>query len=246
MASAAQEGEDENYWPGFVDALTTMVMVLTFIMMILGLTVFSLSQNVSHQLLSEIAKAAKIETQQSDFPDAIVSRIVAAIDAQNQAIDQRMMQAPVPTPAPVKDKPASAAPRAQGPEALPLQAEVHQSTAPAHLKPLAEGAAAGAHDLALTIVYQHNATLYDEAVQREIIQFAAHKRDAHLLIRAYAVETGGTISEARRLAYYRAMMLRQELVKAGLKPSQLAVQIDDHVDPAQRSLVRIFVTKKNP
>ena len=40
-------GEEDSYWPGYVDALTTMTMVLTFIMMVLGVVVFMLSQNIS-------------------------------------------------------------------------------------------------------------------------------------------------------------------------------------------------------
>ena len=240
MASAAQEGEDENYWPGFVDALTTMVMVLTFIMMILGLTVFSLSQNVSQKLLADIAKAAKVEASPTDFPDVIVNRIVASIEAQQSEIDgqKRTAQALQESQDPV--------PRSQREGALTLPGETHQSMAPAQLKPLAGGAVAGAHDVALTIVYQPNAALYDEAVRRELVQFASQTRDHDLLIRAYAVETGGTISEARRLAYYRAMMLRQEFVKIGLRPTQITIQIDDHTDQAHRSLVRILALKKTP
>ena len=43
----AKDDANENHWPGYVDALTTMLMVLTFVMMILGIAVFAMSQNVS-------------------------------------------------------------------------------------------------------------------------------------------------------------------------------------------------------
>ena len=39
--------DSENYWPGYVDALTSMVQVLAFVMMMLAMAVFVLSQSVA-------------------------------------------------------------------------------------------------------------------------------------------------------------------------------------------------------
>lgn len=240
MAGAAQDGEDENYWPGFVDALTTMVMVLTFIMMILGITVFSLSQNVSKALLSEVAKAVDVEMKPSDFSEELAKRIVEAIVTQKNDIDGQKRKARDMAPdSPVEE-------RTQRETVLSFPGEKHVSQAPPELKPLGAGAAAGATDVALTIVFQANAASYDEGVRREIQTFAAKAREGEFIIRAYAVESGGTITEARRLAYYRAMLIRQELIKAGLKPTQVQAQIDDSAEASNRSVVRILGVRKNP
>jgi hypothetical protein len=88
--------------------------------------------------------------------------------------------------------------------------------------------------------------MYDEAVRREIIAFAQKTRDGEFIIRAFAVDNSGTITEARRLAYYRAMMVRQELVKAGLRANQVTAQIDDSTDIANRSLVRVLAVRQSP
>ena len=240
MAGAAQEGEDENYWPGFVDALTTMVMVLTFIMMILGITVFSLSQNVSKALLADVAKAVDVETKPTDFSEELAKRIVAAIVSQRNDIDgQKRKAQDIVTEKPLEE-------RSQRETVLSLPGEKHISQAPADLKPLASGAAAGASEVALTIVFQPNAASFDDAVRREITNFANKSRDAEFIIRAFAVENGGTISEARRLAYYRAMLIRQEMIKARLKPAQVQAQIDDSADIANRSVVRVLGVRKQP
>lgn len=238
MAHAAQDGEDENYWPGFVDALTTMVMVLTFIMMILGLTVFSLSQNVSKALLAEVAKATNVEASPSDLSEDIVNRIVAAIASQKKDIDGQKRKARA------FDAENQVEERSQREALLVLPGDKHVSQAPAETKPLPAGAAAAANDIALTIVFQPNAAGFDDGVRRELTAFAAKARDGEFVIRAYAVESEGTISEARRLAYYRAMLVRQDLIKAGLRPSQVLAQIDDSADAANRSLVRIFSVRK--
>lgn len=240
MASAAQEGEDENYWPGFVDALTTMVMVLTFIMMLLGLTVFSLSQNVSKILIADIAKSANVKTEPTESYKDVANRIVEMIAAQNKEIEGQQRKAKA------EDAQRQLEERSQREAHLVLPGDQKISLAPAEMKPLQAGAVAAATDIALTIVFQPNAALFDEGVRRELVSFASQARDGDFVIRAFAVENGGTITEARRLAYYRAMMVRQEFVKSGLRPNQLTVHIDDSGDSANRSLVRIYSVRKQP
>jgi hypothetical protein len=240
MASAAQDGEDENYWPGFVDALTTMVMVLTFIMMILGMTVFSLSQNVSKAMIADIARSANVPIGNDDAAQDVVTRIVEAIAARNKDVENQERKARVAEAQRQIDE------RSQREAFLVLPGDRKISSAPADLKPLQAGAAAGANEVALTIVFQNNAALFDESVRRELISFAARARESEFVIRAYAVENSGTISESRRLAYYRAMLVRQEFVKAGLNPGQVTIQIDDSTDAASRSVVRVYSLRKTP
>ena len=239
MAHVAQDGEDENYWPGFVDALTTMVMVLTFIMMILGLTVFSLSQNVSKILLAQIADAVNVDVPASDLSEEVVNKIIAAIGSQKKEIEGQKRKA--------RDMAAEKTieERSQREALLVLPGDKHQSQTPADIKPLPAGAVAGDTEIALTIVFQNNAAMYDETVRRAIMAFGQKAQDGDFIIRAYAVDNSGTITEARRLAYYRAMLVRQELVKAGLKPGQVVAQIDDSVDVKDRSVVRILAVRKS-
>ena len=55
---SAQEDGETNYWPGYVDALTTMTMVLTFVMMILAIGVYLLSESLSKSLLATLLLSA--------------------------------------------------------------------------------------------------------------------------------------------------------------------------------------------
>jgi hypothetical protein len=94
---AASETE-ENYWPGYVDALTTMTMVLTFIMLVLGLAVFSLSQNVSKGMLESIANAMKLT---DDMPkdmssDDITRMVIERIERQDEAMQAAKAEASGP------------------------------------------------------------------------------------------------------------------------------------------------------
>src|ERR1700682_2976692 len=64
MSHGSDEGD--NYWPGYVDALTSMVQVLAFVMMMLALAVFSLSQSASKHAVEVIAKAVNADVKPND------------------------------------------------------------------------------------------------------------------------------------------------------------------------------------
>lgn len=93
MASASDDDE-MNYWPGFVDALSTMTMMLIFLMLILSLVIVSVSQNVSRTQILAIAKAAKVETSGTPASlENLTAQIVAALARLSQDREER---APVP------------------------------------------------------------------------------------------------------------------------------------------------------
>jgi parvulin-like peptidyl-prolyl isomerase len=50
--------EEESYWPGFVDALSTIVMVVTFLLIILGVAIFAISTQVSKVVIDNEAATA--------------------------------------------------------------------------------------------------------------------------------------------------------------------------------------------
>lgn len=103
----ASDDENENYWPGYVDALTTMTMVLTFILMVLGIVVFSLSQSVSRGYLEAIAKAANVAgNPRSQNVDALQAAIIERL--QGLTRDQRQQSPSPPNPASGRDVTADA------------------------------------------------------------------------------------------------------------------------------------------
>ncbi|MEO1014526.1 MAG: hypothetical protein AAFX08_04985 [Pseudomonadota bacterium] len=52
----AQSQQEENHWPGFVDALSTIVMVVTFLLIILAIAIFVMSLKIAET-------TANIETE---------------------------------------------------------------------------------------------------------------------------------------------------------------------------------------
>ncbi len=54
-------GRDQNFWPGFVDALSNLVLTLVFIMVIFVLALFYLSAKVSQTKIEALCPATKAE-----------------------------------------------------------------------------------------------------------------------------------------------------------------------------------------
>lgn len=95
---------DTNYWPGFVDALSTMTMMLIFLMMILSLVLVSVSQNVTKSQVIAIARAAKIDVSGSPASiEGLTAQIIAALSRTTDA------EKPKP-PFPLKTDQSQAAP----------------------------------------------------------------------------------------------------------------------------------------
>ena len=67
--------ESENYWPGYVDALTSMIQVLAFVMLMLAMAVFVLSQSVSKHAVEAIANAVNADVK----PNADIKQLTQAV-----------------------------------------------------------------------------------------------------------------------------------------------------------------------
>jgi hypothetical protein len=323
MAGASSGEAEENYWPGYVDALTTMTMVLTFIMMVLGVVIFAMSQNISKTLIQAVATAAKVKVANEGTADEQAKKLVAAIQAQTQAREapppepvaqpapQPVAQAPAPQasqagppasgPPPALDQqggpvraaekdapvaPAVAATQAApifeqptpepkpvpAPPAAPVQTPVTDGkgsmqsgreqgmpAAPQAEKKRIESTAvmpeqtklAGATGLSrsgpiVTIQFKPHAVELDKDSLAEFKAIFADPAIAAAQImvdvRAYADKESIAVTEARRVAYYRAMLVRTALIGSGIDARRITVRVEDGA-PADTDLVRIFLGK---
>jgi hypothetical protein len=96
--AGASDDEEMNYWPGFVDALSTMTMMLIFLMLILSLVIISVSQNVSRAQVLAIAKAAKVDV--SGTPASLENLTTQVIAALSRLSQDKESKAPVPEKTP--------------------------------------------------------------------------------------------------------------------------------------------------
>jgi hypothetical protein len=68
------------------------------------------------------------------------------------------------------------------------------------------------------------------------------ERTQTVIINAYAYSGDGALSEARRLAYYRAMMARKQLVDRKVRADSIRINVNDTADKDKGSTVEMIVT----
>jgi hypothetical protein len=309
MAGSSSD-EDENYWPGYVDALTTMTMVLTFIMMVLGVMVFVLSQDAVSSKLGMIARALKIEARQLDklnqveIEEALRRAVarkdngdgVAPLSAGEQVgidgegvVDRTRSNtawggsggqggpgggqrgAPATSNRDVTQVEQTRSANGiignpgLGPVGLTREAG-GQDSASAERQSQGRGqststftgglqgdksAGPGGEYLvttestgvagrergtggrlepgpgALRFVFERGAIDLPPAVAEALQAFVAAEGPGALVVEASAVANEGGPSDARRKAYFRAMLIRARLIKIGVDPMRIAVRVRD-------------------
>jgi hypothetical protein len=209
--------EEENYWPGYVDALSTMTMVLTFVMMILVIVVFMLIQNTSRSLIDDLIAQANVGGGAGTTQ--VVRMANTDVDAMTTA--RNFGSPPIVTVDETKQQEENV-------QSVAVEVEIEAETDQA-----AEVRDAGSQDAVtisqagLTVRFQDgNSELDDNAgeVIREFGSTSELARTADTLeIIAFADTTQGNATDVRRVAYYRAMMIRNELMASGIEASGISV-----------------------
>ncbi len=224
------ESEEGDYWPGYVDALTAMVKVLSFVMMLLAVAVFVLSQNVSKAAVEAIAKAANVDVP----PDADVAELTRKVV---EAVEQR--QAALPPPPSTTPAEQSAAPSEAKLSERSGASRVVNNDHKIEISPDAKR---------LSVPFEARGFKVDGTNKQNITAFATENKlsesQAKIIVRSYALNTEGALSEARRIAYYRGMMIRKELVDRKIRPEDIRINVYDTGDKTEGSTVDIFTDIK--
>jgi Na+-transporting methylmalonyl-CoA/oxaloacetate decarboxylase gamma subunit len=221
MASASED--NENHWPGYVDALTTMTMMLIFVMMILAVAMFSMSETVSRSMVERIAQAAGIEVDADARPIEEYAREVAErIEDQKATLIARAEQA---LPGEEKRIASLIEAKRSNPDS-PVRVE---SNSPA----------------LLTFAFKPRAVGLDEGAESQMKGFLANAGHidgpARFDLRAYASAEQGGLSDSRRVAYHRAMTVRARLIGLGVPAQRIAVHVEDKPLERQAELLQVFV-----
>ena len=264
-----------------------MVQVLAFVMMLLAMAVFVLSQNVSKSAVQAIAKAAKMDVPKDANVAQLTSLVIAELDRlkakpaprpepspETAKADEANPEAPrleasrpdapkagdgMPdsaksadvkpdAPNPNSPNPNPAKPEAAKDEAAPSAAE--GSASPISPAPGARAAAAAksiprpADGKAATLRFSPRGFKLEPSEDETLGKFLEDGHfigaNAPLVIRAYAAASEGALSEARRLAYYRAMSVRKALTDRKLQAGDIRILILDTQDKAQGATADVF------
>jgi hypothetical protein len=239
--SMSHSEEGENYWPGYVDALTSMVQVLAFVMMMLALAVFVLSQSVSKKAVEAIAKAVNADVK----PNSDLKQLTQAV------MDQLQRMKP-PDSRTEDNKPAAdvAASRAAAPTDA---ASDSRADKPAGMRFIGTRSREGqAPDQTpsdaprITVNFEDRSFKFAPENAQSLAKFVDDNKVVEgtqtVIINAYSYSGDGALSEARRLAYYRAMTTRKQLVDDKVRPDRIRINVHDTTDKEKGSTVEMIVT----
>lgn len=231
----AEEGEEEeNYWPGYVDALSTMTMVLTFVMMILVVVVFMLIQNSSQSLIAASVSQANV----GGGGGSAALENLSTVDAQAITTARNVGTPPIAT----VDEQASQDQNVQS-IAVDREDEVAALEA-ATVRDVGAQDAVTISQEGLTVTFQPQNSALDDAAVDVVRDFGlTHElaqSDRTLEIIAFANTIEGNATDIRRVAYYRAMLIRNALLDAGVPASRIAVGVRDVRTAEEGSEVKVF------
>jgi hypothetical protein len=242
--------DSENHWPGYVDALTTMTMMLIFVMMILSVAIFNLSENVSRNLVEKIAQSAGITLSSDGFStEEFAQKIVAKLEGRGSVGARGGSVVAANTPVSSGGNPGgegTAIREGLSSVLAKIPGEEHVISSNEGAKTLNIDAPVGVAKTPalITLTFKPRATALDEAAQNEMKTFIETANAEHAQTRfdlkAYASADLGALSDSRRVAYYRAMAVRARLINIGIAPTRISVQVLDRASPESTDRVQVF------
>ena len=222
MAGASAEGE-VNHWPAFVDVLTTVIMVVTFLLVIMSAAVMVLSQRTLQVFKAQI-EAKENRDNGKDAKDGAIGATSAERAAKNIKADAGSstaeLGAVLRSDTPVDGSDPLTIRTRETPDTLKLQVKAMEE--PDNSK----GVEVKTADVLLRVNFEPMAVRYNDEATQQVVDFLKTRQAPGMKyeVWSFAPQTS-SISEAQRLAFYRAAMTRNLLVRAGIKPADIYTQV---------------------
>jgi hypothetical protein len=304
------EEAEENVWPVFVDLLATIVMVVTFLLIVMSIAISVISQNVAKSFIESLSEktqqgggdtasankfnasgefAAKVESEKPDpqakpvtQPSGSPSESQSESAAASSAAASSAAASSAASSASANDAPSSAS--GSAPESSESQKKADASFTPQLADELKSSQQANAgKEMAilsrevlkeekrivvagpdrtveeeaatrverastlLTLQFDPTGTRIDEATATAVAAFFSENgsaiKDRPLVLWSFASAETASVSEARRVAYYRALATRNELIKNGVAPENINVEIRFGESADKLNTVQVVATK---
>lgn len=234
-------GKEQNFWPGFVDALSNVVLVMIFVVVVFVLTLFYYSQKLAQfravKFIEKKEVQEQVATPQKNQPDISrvdddknpdVARLKLESEAQTKEIAQlkgqvALLQAKLVAGSTVM--PGSTNSDASAPVDA-IQIEKSRTSEAKHALP---GVVLDNTQKAVKLHFDKDGVELDDAAVRALNANLAQWTDRTKAGNGKIVVTGvvGTVAytEGRRRAYYRAMAVRNYLIDKGLASAAIVSRV---------------------
>lgn len=207
-----ESGKTANYWPGFVDALTNVVIAMVFVIVVLAMALSFAAQLMSKRLAQQYMdkhRAAQAASAPED--KELVQRAKPELELRDTA-----------------QQPQETGKAREHIEPKIIKVEAHESansSSGGRVQTINNVVRLDYADTALTLDF--NAT---EALRSAMAAQKARTVDAQIIILARGRDM--ELSDNQRAAYLRVLAVRNELIDDGFKTDRIIVRIDtEHNDP---------------
>lgn len=246
MAGASAEGE-QNPWPAFVDVLTTVIMVVTFLLVIMSAAVMKLSQSVVEEvkqtynadaidkLQSELVQARKdLETEKNKRAEEVAALQIGAGQA-NMAAALRAV--------PLTQADLSQGDLRRAVTSRIVQEDGRYAVDSPQDQPVQGGVRVESADAILTVNFEPDAVQLSDAVLAESIE-TIRRANAGAAAKYEIWSTAPidtSLSDAQRRAYFRALVVRNVLIRAGISAQNISAQVRVRQASNEQHVVRVVV-----
>jgi hypothetical protein len=204
------------------------------------LAVFSLSQSASKHAVEVIAKAVNADVKPTDnikqMTQAVMDRLrrLKSADSTTEANKPPEISAEGP-----ENKPADPAndPRSEKIVGMRFSGQRSRDNQTPVQTPFdAPRITVNFEDRSFRIAQERAQSMAKFVDENKVVE-----RAQNVIINAYAYSGDGALSEARRLAYYRAMTARKQLVDEKVRPDSIRINVYDTADKEKGSTVEMIV-----
>jgi hypothetical protein len=226
VAGASAEGE-VNHWPAFVDVLTTVIMVVTFLLVIMSAAVMVLSQRMLER--------AKAQFEQSHAKDADPAKASVAIAAKGAPRDTNRINSPADAETGSSIAELGSVLKSEtlvdGQDRLTVRTRETPDTLRLAVKADeqvedSKGVRVQAADVLLRVDFEPLAIRFDADSEKQVKAFLASKTQSGATFEIWSsTPQTSSVSEAQRLAFFRAALTRNLLIRAGIPGTQIKTQI---------------------
>jgi hypothetical protein len=226
VAGASADGE-VNHWPAFVDVLTTVIMVVTFLLVIMSAAVMQLSQRVIQNFKQQMVaqQAAEKHSTSETKPDPAKSKATGAVSV-NSPRDAEAGSSVAELGAVLRSETV-----VNGGDKLTIRTRETKDTLALQVKAVeqpneSKGVEVKTADTLLKIGFAPTAVSYDDENAGRVVAFLRGKISpaTKYEVWSFSPQTR-SVSEAQRLGFYRAAMTRNLLIKAGIAPAAIFTQV---------------------
>lgn len=208
-------GKELNYWPGFVDALSNVVLTLVFVLVVFVFALVMASNKVGQKVLelAEIAKEREsqrvvAESEMLDLRQELREALAALQESRNE--NERLRKL-------IEELKRQQVPGSEELNALKEKVQIQVEAKPAAKSAQEDTDLEGGSGV-IVITFPRGIFEISDKAKAELTKALAGQKAqmAGLNAQVRSVMGAETFSEARRLAYYRGLTVRNTLIDQGL------------------------------